>query len=247
MKRIAHLTLALALLAFGSCSIYHPQTVDIPLINHAGDTRVDAAVGVSAFLMLPDVLTVGGTVSHGFNDWIAGQVHLNYGGENVYAQAAPGAYLPLGAHSVLEGYVGLGAGAAWRKPTWSSSDTAVAYATHYGYNGRFLLPFVQANIGWHDLTAAHIDLALGLKTGAYCPDFLYRRYDPDGTPLPDHDVHYNTPNLLFEPQLQFRIGSERVKYCFRASVSVMSDMDNESGDHFTTDLLTISNGLTFSF
>jgi hypothetical protein len=91
------------------CSIYHPQSVDIPMINHAGDTRVDANVALSTWV-LPDVLTAGATVSYGFNDWLAGQAHLNFGGDNVYGQVAPGAYLPLGEHGLLEGYVGMGMG-----------------------------------------------------------------------------------------------------------------------------------------
>ena len=66
MKRIkSALIAALVGLTFASCSIYHPQSVDIPLINHAGDTRVDAAVGVSAFLMLPDVLTAYAMIEAG--------------------------------------------------------------------------------------------------------------------------------------------------------------------------------------
>lgn len=248
MKRVAIILSSVVLLAVTGCSIYHPQAVDIPLINHAGDGRVDAAAGVSMFV-LPDVVTFGGTVSYGFNDWFAGQAHLNYGGDNIYAQLAPGAYLPLGSKSVLEGYAGLGAGSAWRAPTQASaeSDTVTPLLNHYGYTGYFLLPFVQANIGWHDLTWAHIDLALGLKAGAYCPDFRYQEFDENGSHLAGNDVFYRTANLLFEPQLQFRIGGERVKYCLRVSIAMLSDMNNGGGGRFTTDYLTISNGLTFKF
>lgn len=131
------------------CSIYHPQSVDIPMINHAGDTRVDANVALSTWV-LPDVLTAGATVSYGFNDWLAGQAHLNFGGDNVYGQVAPGAYLPLGEHGLLEGYVGMGMGGAWRSRSVSSSDTSTY---NYDYSGRFTIPFGQVNIGWHDLSA----------------------------------------------------------------------------------------------
>ena len=44
--------------------IYQPQAVDIPLINHQGDTRVDAAVGLSTFL-LPNRLTLNATGTSG--------------------------------------------------------------------------------------------------------------------------------------------------------------------------------------
>ncbi len=249
MVRFRLTVIVAMLMTLAGCSIYHPQAVDIPLINHAGDGRIDAAIGVSTFV-LPDVVTLGGTVSYGFNDWLAGQAHLNYGGDNIYAQLAPGAYLPLSAKSVLEGYVGLGAGSAWRGPTQASaqpqSDTGTIHFNKYGYTGGFLLPFIQANIGWHDLTNAHIDLALGLKGGAYCPDFRYEEFDDNGSHIPDNDFFYRTTNMLFEPQLQFRIGGEKIKYCLRVSIVMLGDLSN-GGGKFTTDYFTISNGLTFKF
>ena len=89
-----------AVLATG-CSIYHPQAVDIPLIDHKGDVRVDVSAAMSA-MVVPDVVTMNTTVSYGFTDWLAGQAHINYGGDNYYAQVAPGAYYPLGEHGLLE-------------------------------------------------------------------------------------------------------------------------------------------------
>ena len=238
----------LALLSTG-CSIYHPQAVDIPLINHPGDTRVDASLAMSTWL-LPDVITINATVSHGFNDWLAGQLHVNYGGENYYTQVAPGAYLPLGEHGLLEGYVGMGFGGAWRERARQTPTDTVSPQT-YDYSGRFKVPFGQVNIGWHDLTAAHIDLALGLKAGAYKPNFQYRSYDSDGTLIPDESYVYTNTSFLFEPQLVFRIGGEHVKFCLRGSFAWLSDIDanNSSGNshNFTADLFTLSAGLNFSF
>jgi hypothetical protein len=246
MKRLS-LCIALALLATG-CSIYHPQAVDIPLINHAGDTRVDAALGVSTWV-LPDVVTAGATVSHGFNDWLAGQVHVNYGGDNVYAQLAPGAYLPLGEHGLLEGYVGTGMGGAWRKrvDATAQSDTGTSHH-NYDYSGRYSVPFGQVNIGWHDLTAAHIDLAFGLKLGAYLPDFEYRKYDGNGSLIAGSEETYSTANFLVEPQFLFRIGGERMKWNVKVGFNWLSDIfgsDSYSGP-FTADLFTISTGFPFS-
>lgn len=246
MKRLS-LCIALALLATG-CSIYHPQAVDIPLINHAGDTRVDAALGVSTWV-LPDVVTAGATVSHGFNDWLAGQVHVNYGGDNVYAQLAPGAYLPLGEHGLLEGYVGTGMGGAWRKrfDATAQSDTGTSHH-NYDYSGRYSVPFGQVNIGWHDLTGAHIDLALGLKAGAYLPSFTYRSYENAEATTPSTVERYTTPSALLEPQLVFRIGGESTKFCLRLSYAWLSDMyEGGGGNHFTADLFTLSAGVNFSF
>ena len=247
MKKHLPLVVAVLLLTTG-CSIYHPQAVDIPLINHDGDTRVDVSLAASTWI-LPDVMTVNATVSHGFNDWLAGQVHVNYGGENFYTQLAPGAYLPLGEHGLLEGYVGTGFGGAWRRPTSHASDTS-CQRTH-DYKGRASVPFGQVTIGWHALAAAPIDLALGLKAGAYLPDFTYREYDSEGNLLLDECYNYRTPSVLFEPQLVFRIGGERVKFCLRGSFAWLSDLYNgsstETSNRFTADLFTLSAGVNLSF
>ena len=246
-NRVFPVVAMLAVLTTG-CSIYHPQAVDIPLINHAGDTRVDASVALSAWL-LPDVMTLNATVSHGFNDWLAGQVHLNYGGENYYGQAAPGAYLPLGEHGLLEGYAGMGFGGAWREQAELVSDSVSSRT--YSYSGRFSVPFGQVNIGWHDLTGAHIDLALGVKAGAYMPNFKYRSYDANGELMPDECYGYTTPSFLFEPQLVFRIGGEHVKFCLRGSFAWLSDIEGNvtsgTSHNFTSDLFTLSAGLNFTF
>lgn len=244
MKRFAYLFALMATMFFAGCSIYHPQAVDIPLINHAGDARVDVAAGVSTWIF-PDVVTFGGTVSYGVTDWLAVQGHVNYGGENIYVQAAPGAYLTMGEHGVLEGYAGFGFGSSWHDGHTSGSDADTS--AYYAYSGHFNLPFVQANIGLRDLGAAHIDLAFGLKGGAYMPDFRYDRYNADGELLPDRSVSYRNTNLLLEPQLQFRIGGERVKYSLRLSFAWLSNLMQNGGERFTSDFFTISNGLTFSF
>lgn len=240
---------AAVLMLTTGCSIYHPQAVDIPLINHSGDTRVDASLAMSAWL-LPDVVTLNATASYGFTDWLAGQVHLNYGGDNFYTQLAPGAYLPLGEHGLLEGYAGLGMGRAWREVSNMPSDSGSNAGT-YDYSGRFSVPFGQVNIGWHDLTGAHIDLAFGMKVGAYVPDFKYRRYDSNGVLMPDECSVYNATSLLLEPQLVFRIGSEHVKFCLRGSFAWLSDIDGNTtsgtSSHFTADLFTLSAGMNFSF
>ncbi|MBQ3787177.1 MAG: hypothetical protein II849_00035 [Bacteroidales bacterium] len=250
MKRIHVLSLvAAAAMAVSSCSIYHPQAVDIPLINHPDDVRVDASLGLSTWV-IPDVFTLNATASYGFNDWLAGQAHFNYGGDNLYAQLAPGAYFPLSENAVVETYVGLGLGGAWRDNISSShaneNDTTTFH--QYGYSGNFFLPFAQANIGWHDLTAAHIDLAFGLKLGAYLPDFDYKKYDDNGNLIAGSDQTYNTANFLVEPQFLFRIGGERMKFNVKVGFNWLSDIfgsDSYSGP-FTADLFTISTGFTFS-
>ena len=244
-----HLPFIVLLFALTGCSIYHPQAVDIPLVNHRGDTQVDISAGISTWV-LPDVLTINATGSYGFTDWMAGQVHLNYGIENAYGHMAAGAYRTLGAHGVVEGYLGLGLGGAWREKVEVKDDDAEGsqHGVHtYDYSGRFTLPFVQGNIGWRDLTAAHIDLAFGLKVGAYLPDFDYKAYNSNGQPMASQSKPYKEPNFLIEPQLQFRIGGEHLKWNLRMGFSWLSDVYNNSETSLTYDWLTLSTGLTFFF
>ncbi len=232
-----------AALVMASCSIYHPQTVDIPLLEAPGETRVDAAAGVSTFLFMPTAVTVGATATHSFGRWLGGQVHANYGGENYYLQAAPGAYWAPGDHFRMEGYLGVGYGGANYKSTASDSTSS-----SYEYNGTFTLPYMQLNLGWRHV--GPFEFALGLKFGAFLPDYTYIKHNESG----DVPSHYTTANALFEPQLQVRVGSERVKYTLRMSVVGLSDLNNSNtnnsnsdGSHFIYSQFTLSNGVVFSF
>lgn len=219
-----------------SCTVYHPQAVDIPLINHSGDTRIDASVGASMWATL-DAINLNATASHGFNDWLTGQVHVNYGSDNWYGQVAPGFYYPLGANSVIELYAGYGYGGANR----DSDDDKEKFSGHYH------LPFGQINFGWHDLTGAHFDLGFGLKAGAFIPDYEYHKYNSDGTEDLSKYEEYKKTNMLFEPQVMFRVGSKNVKFNVKAGVAIMSDWMNDEANGMLYDVFTGSVGLTFSF
>lgn len=251
MKKTIISSVAALVLAFTtSCSIYHPQAVDIPLINHAQDTRIDASLGLSVWV-IPDVFTFNTTVSYGFNDWLAGQAHINYGGDNVYAQLAPGAYFPLGEHAVFETYAGLGFGGAWRDDLDSryANESDTTHFKTYDYSGRYILPFIQGNIGWHDLTAVHIDLGFGLKVGGYFPNYDSKKYDNSGTIIAGSETTYDNFNLLVEPQFIFRIGSENFKFNVKCGFSWLSDIyaGSSTSVPFTADIITASAGFTFSF
>lgn len=244
MKTLLRLCAGALLLA--SCSIYHPQIVDIPLINHQGDTRVDIAAGMSWWI-LPECVSFGATASHGFTDWLAGQAHVAYGGDNFYLQAAPGVYKPLGEKSVAELYAGIGYGGAWNDKAESTSDSPSS--NDFFYSGTFLVPFVQGNIGWHDLSFAHIDLALGIKMGAYMPNFDYHELDANGDRVAGSGYTYSTTNFLFEPQAMLRFGGEHLKFNVRLGYVWLSDVyDSQSSSrNFYYDLFTTSAGLTFYF
>lgn len=230
-----------------SCTVYHPQAVDIPLINHAGDTRLDASLGMSMWIV-PDAFNINATVSHGFNDWFTGQFHVNYGGDNYYTQVAPGYYQPLGANSVLELYVGYGFGGADRRSESDSKnyDDGTTSRKSSDFSGYYHLPFVQANIGWHDLLSSHLDLGFGLKAGAFLPDYEYHAYDANGDEILSKRETYDTGNLLIEPQLMMRFGGEKVRFSLKLGIAFMSDWMNDDANGMIYDFATGSIGLTFN-
>ena len=245
MKRIP-LIIALSLTVAG-CSVYHPQAVDIPLLETAGETRADVSVGVSASVA-PDAVTFNGTLSHAFNDWLAGQVHLNGGSGLYYGQVAPGAYLPLGEKGVLEGYAGVGFGGTTRQSHQVTPQEGDPYS--YAFHGNYTVPFVQANIGLRHLWI--MELAFGMKVGAYLPNYSYAEFDTTGAVRPEASTLYRDASLLLEPQLQVRIGGEHLKFTTRWGVCWLSDMDREgtfySGPaNLIHDIVTVSAGLNYTF
>lgn len=247
MKRRLLFLALLPLMA--SCSIYHPQAVDMPLINHQGDVRVDANASMSAWLV-PDAMNFNVTGSTGITDVLAGQVHFNYGGDNAYVQAAPGLYFPVGQKFVVETYAGFGYGGTWRDSDGTSSrkDGESTSTKSHSYSGRYMLPFVHVNSGWHDLGAVHFGIAFGLKAGAYMPDFQYSEYNADGALVADRSEHYTKGNLLLEPQVQVGLGGEHVRWVTRLGFSWLSDVSTEgNGTTFMNDWFTVGTGLQFTF
>ena len=247
MKKFMRYALLSAVLSLTvtSCTVYHPQSVDIPLINHAGDVRIDASLGTSVFV-IPDAININATGSFGINDWLAAQLHLNYGGDNYYGQIAPGVYFPLGQNSVFEVYAGMGYGGAERDDVSAEYSERTTTGNNYSFSGHYMLPFAQGNIGWHDLTGAHFDIALGMKVGAFMPDFHYYEVNNGGNEIANTAQDYTTTNLLLEPQVMLRLGSQPLKFNVKFGVAWMNDL-SESSNKFIYDIVTASAGLTFSF
>lgn len=248
MKKFLRLCLcsSLSVVLLSGCSIYHPQAVDIPLINHQGDLRVDASLGVSSFI-IPDIYSINVTGSYGISSLFSAQVHANFGGNCYYFQAAPGIYFPLGAKSVFETYVGVGHGGSWADNLEPEDDVSNASNNDYNFDGRFLLPFLQANFGWHDLGRIHFDFAIGLKAGIYMPDYNYYELDSNGNRIASSEQAYTSSQFLFEPQLRFRFGSEKLKFGLSFGFAWLGDMnDGENSYNFYYDPFTVSAGVTFT-
>ena len=238
MISIKYLVVGLAVLTLSSCSIYHPQAVDIPLIDHPGDIRIDVAASISSSFDMP----LNGTFTYGINNWLAGQAHFNVSDHMICGQLAAGAYKTFGEHNVIEGYVGYNAGYVFPKDC-SIEDSNIS--DNYRYEGNFTVPFGQINIGWKNLTRAHIDLGVGLKVGSFIPNIDYREYDSHGNELIQYSMHYNTGRLLIEPQFIFRIGGERFKWCFKGHFSSIDGYNNMRNLYYDTFIFSI--GLNMSF
>lgn len=241
MKKL--LFFAATLFSLTGCSVYHPQAVDIPLINHPGDARIDLSAAMS-YWIVPDAITANLTASYGFNDWLTGQVHANFGGDNYYGQIAPGFYIPLGQKSVFETYIGIGYGGGWRDNV--DHENSSGASSNYSFSGHYLLPFVQGDIGWHDLTRLNIDLAFGLKVGGFKPDYDTYDVNANGDEISGTRDTYTKNNLLLEPQVMLRLGGEHMKLNFRVGFAWLSDLaKDKSSTKFVYDPVTASLGLTF--
>lgn len=222
-----------------SCAVYHPQSVDIPLVDHRGEVRADVAVGTSFLAVMPNGENVNATATWAVGDWYAAQLHANYAGDNYYLQFAPGVYGRAGERFVMECYAGMGYGGVNHR--YSDENDALGS----GYRGYYLLPFAQVNAGWRRLGA--FEVGFGLKMGCYMPNMDYFSDWNSASVVPVNGEHYDTYNLLLEPQMQVAVGGEQVKFHFRIGYAWLNDLvgGNYAG-RFTYDRLNVSLGLGFS-
>ncbi len=220
-----------------SCSVYHPQSVDIPLVDHQGELRADVAVSASTVIILPDAVNLNTTFTYAATDWLAGQLHANYGGDNYYVQAAPGVYKPIGKRFVLEGYFGAGYGGI-------DHTKGKTNDSRHRYTGHYLLPFAQVNAGWRRL--GPFELGFGIKAGAFMPKIDYYRFNNAEPPEVTAEEHYSNTNLLLEPQLQIRVGGRDLMFTLRLGYTFLDKLDDET-QNLNHDYLTLSAGLGFSF
>ena len=208
-RRIILLSLVAVLSTFAtSCIMYQPQAVDIPLINHQNDLRIDGSVNVGYLLGL--FPTVNVTSSYGFNNWGAAQLHANWDlSRGYYLQAGVGGYVPIDKF-VIEGYLGYGYGYKY----YRNSDTV---AEPKEFVGNDQLPYAQLNCGWVDLAKGHIDLGGGIKSGCFIPDITDRWTNKNET------KYITKASPLIEPQLFIRFGGEHLKCVIRVSMAIFPD------------------------
>jgi hypothetical protein len=167
MKKKSIIKLALPLLLtslFGSCVIYHPHNVDIPLLREKGEVDVDANFALSAPLL--GAPAFNGTVSFAPLNHVGIQAAVCMSNANsFYMQAAGGGFLPMGDNAVLEGYAGYGFGTSVHKSEISGENSYNKVHGHYN------LVFGQVNTGWVNLLGGIFDIGFGFKGGLMMPNF----------------------------------------------------------------------------
>lgn len=188
------------LLSVASCSIYHPQMIDIPLLEEKKDLRIDANVSIDPFIQP----AINATVSYGITNHFAVQGGADItSGTAWYLQGALGYFTPLPNKMVIEAYAGFGYGMGDTE-TRKQTDTTIFNPTHYmGQHNQY---FAQVNWGFTNLTKAHIDVGLGFKGGLFQTN-LHNIWLDDQT---INRIHGNY--LLIEPVAFIRLGGEKVKF-----------------------------------
>jgi hypothetical protein len=179
------------------CAVYHPQTVDIPLISKKGDVRIDAGIS-----LIPSAIV---TVSYGLTNKIAIQAFGSFGSdERYFAQGAVGYYKAIGNKKIMELYGGFGYGYG-----------SIYKDSRPGHlQGNFQLYFTQFNYGKTDCKFAHLDYGFGVKAG-YLNSHLEDRNYYDFYSFDEPFTTYKYNNLFIEPGLFARLGGQKLKINFK--------------------------------
>ncbi len=190
------------------CAVYHPQTTDIPLIDHKSDLRID--MGAS---MIPSVHS---TVSYGLTNKIAVQAFGSIGfEERYYFQLSPGFYKCLNNKKVIEIYSGLGLGHA---NTVKNPFANMPEAIRQSLYGKYQLYFVQFNWGKNSQKSGEPGWGLGLKTGLFHSDLTDENYYniyAEGAPYANDREN----SLLIEPVFLLRAGNKKTKFTAKIRIN----------------------------
>ena len=236
MKQTSMIRVVLPLLLttlFGSCVIYHPHNVDIPLLHEEGQMAVDATFSTTAPLMGAPAFNA--TFSYAPFNHVGLQVAANLSNTNAYhVQGAGGGFLTMGENAVLEGYVGYGYGS-------SVHDSPIKDDSYYRVNGHYNLYFGQVNLGWVNLLGGLFDFGFGFKGGMLYPNFEKNYMQADGEKK--FDQRLNGSHLLLQPQCVVRFGWQSVKISFNAGYAFLNDWPDNN--YFNYEKLSVGLGVHF--
>ena len=202
MKKTSIIKLALLLLLtslFGSCVIYHPHNVDIPLLREKGEVDVDANLSLSAPLL--GAPAFNGTVSF---------APLN----NVGVQAAV-------CLSNTNSYAGYGFGTSVHKTEVSEDNS------YRKVEGNYNLVFGQVNTGWVNLLGGIFDIGFGFKGGLMMPNFEKSLVQGNGEVV--KETKLTDSHVLLQPQFMVRVGWQQVKFSFNVGYAYLSNWHDTYG------------------
>ena len=219
-----------------SCVVYHPHNADIPLLHEKGEMQVDASASISAPLLAHPALNA--SFSYAPLNAVGLQASFSITELNTfYAQALAGAFHPFG-KTVLEGYLGYGYGISCNDNINTIRDM------HYRVDGYYNLYFGQVNFGWVNLVEGDVDFGVGIKGGMMQSQWEKVLLQEDGTEKLEETL--DTPHLLLEPQMVFRIGGQKLKFSINVSYAYLTDWPNDN-NYFNYERFSASLGLHFRF
>lgn len=234
MKRIFWIVCAVIATTITSCSVYHPQMVDVPLLNHKGDGHVDLGMSMQ-WLGVPTSAELNLSASYAPTDWLALQAAGVYDmSKTGFAQAAVGTYIPW-EKFVVEGYVGGGAGYAY------SGTEAEENGEEY-VEGSYSMAFAQIDLGWVSLLSGHLDFGAGVKGGFLFPSFTdYGKV----VSMQRTQQRYTDTHTFLEPQVMLRVGGEHLKVVGRVALTDVFCKDEAA--QFVYSPVGVSLGLNYRF
>jgi hypothetical protein len=232
MRKLSIFILSLPILLIG-CAVYHPQTTDIPLIDHKGELRID--VGAS---LIPSVHS---TFSYGLTNKIALQAFGSIGAEDrYYLQLSPGLYKCVNNKRVIELYSGFGMGHA---NTIKNPLANMPEAVEQSLYGNYQLYFVQFNWGKNTNESRKLDWGLGIKTGFFHSTLTDMNYYSIYSETGPFSINKET-SILLEPVFCFRIGNEKVKFTYKLALTKILKL-NHPDNYIPAPILNMSLGVNF--
>jgi len=184
-------------LILSSCIVYHPQTLDIPLITEKNDLRMDAGISI--------VPSAHVTISYGLTNKIAIQGFGSIGADDrYYVQAATGLFKNKENNKVIELYGGFGYG----------YGDAYKDANPGNLFGDYQLYFAQVNYGKIACETSNFEIGFGIKTGylhSNLTDENYYAWISETGPF----EKYHDESILFEPIGFIRLGGDKLKFSIK--------------------------------
>jgi hypothetical protein len=228
-----HWIIGLSLL-LSSCAVYHPQTTDIPLIDHKGEMRIDVGASV--------IPSVHSTISYGLSNKIVVQAFGSIGAEDrYYFQLSPGLYKCLNNRKVIELYSGFGYGHA---NTIKNPLSNLPEAVRQSLYGNYQLYFIQFNWGKNTTETRKLDWGLGIKSGFFHSSLADRNYYSIYSSEIGPFTTYKENSILLEPAFCFRIGNEKAKFTYKFALTKIFKLENP--DNFIpAPILNMSLGINF--